>query len=267
MRDPQTPRKGERSAPASARTTPKSALSTRQTPKSARRDGSKDLEPPEWVAPTVRILVKAFEYPNAAGHIYTGVEVILPLLARMSTAAATAAETPTKRARRANTALQPPLSDASKSRVLGLIAVILFYVLSRMLDQDNTPDQFLQWREKAINTLLQTPTGRDSSAAEIGAEIDMLMPMAQEEGWIRMDWFLNVLPPSAEDMEGVEITKVASAVSATSARNAREHGSSYIGLGTMMQDGTDYLSNRRREDYKRWKASILARIDATEVSS
>ena len=91
--------------------------------------------------------------------------------------------------------------------------------------------------------------------------------MAQEEGWIRMDWFLNVLPPSIDEMEGVESAGVASVTPVNPARNVREDGSNHIGLGTMMQDATDYLSERRREDYKMWKASIVARIEATELSS
>ncbi|KAF1970277.1 hypothetical protein BU23DRAFT_591161 [Bimuria novae-zelandiae CBS 107.79] len=266
-REPQTPRKGDRSAPTSARTTPKTPktpLIARPTPKSTRRDGGKDLEPPEWVVPTVRTLLRAFEYPNAAGHIYTGLEVILPLLARMSAAAA---ETPSKRPRRATAVPQPDLSEVSQSHILGLISVIMFYVLSRMLDQEITPERFLAWRAKAITTLLETDAGKEVSEAELGAEIDTLVPMAQEEGWIRMDWFLNVLPPSTEDMEGVEMTGGAPAAVASGSRSLREGGSSYIGLGTMMQDATDYLGERQHEDYKRWKASILARVEAIEASS
>lgn len=181
-------------------------------------------------------------------------------------AAEAAAATPSKRPRRATTTPQPALSEVPQDRILGLLAVILFYVLSRMLDQDNTPQQFLEWREKAIATLLKTPAGQDSSEAELGAEIDALMPMAQEEGWIRMEWFLNVLPPSADEMEHASLDNGAPAMSVSGSRSLREGGSSYIGLGTMMQDATDYLGERRREDYKRWKASIIDRVEAIEAS-
>lgn len=211
--------------------------------------------------PTVRALLRAFEYPNAAGHIYTGLEVILPLLARMSAAAA---ETPSKRPRRAASA-QASASDVSNSRILGLIAIIMFFVLSRMMDQEITPQQFMKWREKAIEILLNTSAAKEVSEGDLSTEIDTLMPMAQEEGWIRMDWFLNVLPPSADDTEGFERTNGAPTVIRNAKRNLREGGSSYIGLGTMMQEANDFLGERQCEDYERWKVEIMARVEAIEA--
>ncbi|KAL5440266.1 hypothetical protein PMIN07_005065 [Paraphaeosphaeria minitans] len=266
-REPQTPRKSASSAPPSARTTPKTPKtprSARPTPKSTRRDGNKDEESPQWLAPTIRGLLKAFDYPNAAGNVYTGVEIILPLLARMSAAAA---ETPSKRPKRAAAISRPSISEISESRILGLIAVVSFYVLNRMLDQDITPAQFTQWTKKAVATLLKSPAAKDVSEADMQADIESLMPMAQEEGWVRTEWFLNVLPPSAEDMEGVETTNSGPAAIASQGQSSRDGGSSYIGLGTMMQDATDYLGERQREDYARWKAGIMARIETIEASS
>jgi origin recognition complex subunit 6 len=155
---------------------------------------------------SIRALLKTFEYPSAAPHIYTGVEIIVPLLARMSVAAA-AAETPSKRPRRTAAAAQTSASELSDTRILGLIAVVLFYVLSRMLDQDITPEQYTEWRERALATMLQLPAGKSTSAADIEGEIDQLMPMAQEEGWLQMEWFLNVTPPTdGQEMDGVEMT-------------------------------------------------------------
>jgi origin recognition complex subunit 6 len=43
-------------------------------------------------------------------------------------------------------------------------------------------------------------------------------------------------------------------------------GSDYIGLGTMMQDATDYLGDRRREDFKIWKAKVMARVQEIEAT-
>jgi origin recognition complex subunit 6 len=33
----------------------------------------------------------------------------------------------------------------------------------------------------------------------------------------------------------------------------------------MMQEATDYLGERQRADYKRWKADIVARIEEIET--
>jgi origin recognition complex subunit 6 len=223
-------------------------------------------EPPEWAMPTIRALVKAFSYPAATPHIYTGVESILPLLARMATAAVP--ETPSKRPRRSAAAAQPRPSEVSDTRTLALIAVVVFYVLSRMMDQDITPEQFIDWRNKAVTILLKTLAGKQTTEENILAEIEELMPMAQEEGWLQMEWFLNIAPPDdVYEMEGVETTNGVNRTINGRKRTLKDSfGSDYIGLGTMMQDVTDYLGELQQEDYKRWKAGIIARIEEIEAS-
>ncbi|KAF2121028.1 origin recognition complex, subunit 6 [Lophiotrema nucula] len=255
---PQTPRKNRSEPSTSARTTPKTPLSGRKTPRSVAKDNGSANEVQDWVMPTIRALAKAFDTPSAAPHVYTGVESILPLLARMTAAAQ---ETPSKRPRRA-AAVQANISDVSESKILALVAVIFFYVLSRMADQDITPEQFEEWRNKAVATLLRSRTVVDEE--DILAEVESLMPTAQEEGWLQMEWFLNVYPvDDGEEMEGVEMSGGSIAQGKT--KGLRDLGSEYIGLGTMMQDATDYLSERHRAEYKRWEAQIMSRIEAIET--
>jgi origin recognition complex subunit 6 len=141
---------------------------------------------------------------------------------------------------------------------------MVFYVLSRMMDIDMTPELFLEWQDRAVSTLLKSKAGQDCTEEEILAEIEQLMPIAQEEGWLRMEWFQNVLPvEDAEQMEGVEITGT---VASRKGKGLRDGGSGYIGLGTMVQDATDYLGERQKEEYKIWKAGIMARIEGIEAS-
>ncbi|KAF2469904.1 uncharacterized protein BDR25DRAFT_288360 [Lindgomyces ingoldianus] len=264
---PETPRKGAAAqVPASARTTPKTPLSARRTPRSMNKDSAGNLEPPEWTMPTIRSLLKVFSNPAAAPHVYTGVESTLPLLARMA-AAAVAPETPSKRPRRSTTIAATSIPDLSDTRVLALIAVMLLYVLSRLSPQEITPEQFDEWREKAVSTLLKSKAGKSASEEGLLADIEELMPMAQEEGWLRMEWFLNVaLPEDMDVMEGIEMTNGKSRTVGGRDRSLRDGGSEYIGLGTMIQDATDYLSEHQRADYEKWKAKIMARIEEIEAS-
>jgi origin recognition complex subunit 6 len=213
--------------------------------------------------PTIRALLKAFEYPLAAPHVYTGVESTLPLLVRM--AAASAPETPSKRPRRAATALQTVPTDISDTKTLALVVVILFYVLARMKDQEITPEQFEEWREKALMTLISSPPGNDCSEDEINTEIESLMPLAQQEGWLGMEWFSNIAPAEQEDiMDDLEITNGRTNSRKRSFKESFK--SENIGLGTMMQETTDYLGERQREDYRMWKAKIMARVEEIEGS-
>jgi origin recognition complex subunit 6 len=137
-----------------------------------------------------------------------------------------------------------------------------------MTDQEITPSQFMKWRDKAVELLLDSPAGKDCGREETLAEIERLMPMAQEEGWLGMEWFLNVLPPGDDDeMEGIETAELLG--TGTRGRNSSlkdSLGSDYIGLGTMMQNATDHLGERQRDDYKRWKAGIMERLEEIEAS-
>lgn len=209
--------------------------------------------------PTIRALVKAFDYPGAAPHIYTGVETIIPLLARMSAAAA---ETPSKRPRRS---AQTSATEMTETRILSLIAVIFLYVSTRMKDVDVSPQQYNEWRETAVNTLLALPAGENISYEELSLTTEEMMPLAQAEGWLRMEWFLNVSPEGdGEGMEGIESSGETSRAIAGNL-GTRSGGSDYIGLGTMMQDATDYLGERQRGDYEQWKTQILARVQELET--
>jgi origin recognition complex subunit 6 len=138
-----------------------------------------------------------------------------------------------------------------------------------MTDQEITPQQFTEWRDKVVDLLLASPAGEDCQVEGILSEIEKLMPMAQEEGWLGMEWFLNVLPPEdVDEMEGIEAE--GSAATAGKKRNISlkdSLGSDYIGLGTMMQNATDFLGERQREDYRRWKADILWRVEQIETAS
>ncbi|KAH7388661.1 origin recognition complex, subunit 6 [Pyrenochaeta sp. MPI-SDFR-AT-0127] len=264
-RDPQTPRKTTTSVPPSAHNTPKTPLSGRKTPRSTRMGDERTQETPEWAMSTIRELVKAFEYPIAAPHIYTGVESILPLLLRMSAAAA---DSPSQRPRRATTTSQGSLTKVTDTRILSLIAVIFLYVFTRMKDVDVSPEQYNEWREKAVTTLLKLSAARDATYEELSLQTEQMMPMAQEEGWLQMEWFLNVTPHNdGSEMDGVETTGSDSHFAAVKHKGLKIGGSDYIGLGTMMQDATDYLGERKQEDYKNWKAKIMVRVQELETNS
>jgi origin recognition complex subunit 6 len=256
-REPQTPSKKSASATASTRATPKTPLSGRKTPRSTRKPEGQGADVPEWVMSAIRTLVRAFDISSAAPHVFTGVESVLPLLRRMTEATA---ETPSKRPRKL---ASQPASAVSDARVLGLIAVVFLYVFTKIKDVEVTPDQYKEWRETAVETLLESQSGDNITYDEISFEAEELMPMAQVEGWLQMEWFLNVMPQEdSEPMEGVELSSVTPGKRTVN----KTGGSDYIGLGTMMQDATDYLGGRQREDFKEWKAKIMARVQEIETN-
>ena len=208
--------------------------------------------------PAIRKLTKAFEFPNAAPLVFTGIESTLPLLARMSVPAA---ETPSKRSSRAG-ASSAPSADLPEARIKGLIAVIFLYIFTKMKNVEVVPEEYQVWRQTAIDTLLAVPGAEEVTYDDLSFEAEELMPMAKAEGWLNMEWFVNVMPLDDEDaMDGVEMTEASEKRAMT-----KTGGSDYIGLGTMMQDASDYLGERQREDFKTWKAQVMARVQEIEAS-
>ena len=137
--------------------------------------------------------------PPVIPHVYTGVESIYPLLARM---AATAAETPSKRQRRA-TSTAHPSADVSDTRIASVIVVVFLLVLSRMKDVDVSPDEYEEWVSKAMNAVLEASPTQDITIEELRPTIEPTLAMAREEGWLQMQWFESVKPVGNEDeMEG-----------------------------------------------------------------
>jgi len=210
--------------------------------------------------PVIRALAKAFGYPAVIPHVYTGVESIYPLLDRMSAAAA---ESPSKRPKRAAASAHSS-ADVNDARILSLIVVVFLLVFSRMKDIDVSVDQYNKWLAMATTTVLKNPSAQDITSEELAPIIEQTMAMAKEEGWLQMQWFDSVKPvEDGDEMEGVEMTGSTAVISKGLSLRS---GSDYVGLGTMMQDATDYLGERQQEDYAKWKAKIMARVQEIEAA-
>lgn len=214
----------------------------------------------------IRMLAKNLSYPLAIPHVYTGVESILPLMARM---AAAAADTPSKRSRRAGNDSRAPMAAVSETKTIVLVVVVFLYVMTKMENRDITPEAYEVRKTKAINTMLELPAARNTTSEELSSEIEDLLHVAIDEGWMRMEWFLNIRPvESVDEMEGIETAGNSPVRSAATSSSGLKGGSSdYIGLGTMLQDATDYLGERQRQDYKAWKAKIMTRLEEIEAGA
>lgn len=217
--------------------------------------------------PAIRTLVKGFDMPAAAPNVYTGIESVLPLLTRMTAANP---ETPSKRSSRTVNTSTTQQTTVTNTQILAVIATLFLYIHTKMKDVDVTPEQYKEWRETTVGALIELPQAKETSCEELSTEIEEMLPLAQNEGWLRMEWFLNVQPSAwAEGNDDVQRTGGIGGRAAKK-RNAgglglRSRGSDYIGLGTMMQDAVDFLGERRKEEYVIWKEGIMSRIEEVEA--
>ncbi|EON61240.1 hypothetical protein W97_00453 [Coniosporium apollinis CBS 100218] len=302
--EPRTPRKQRQLATEangltlspSTRHTPSKGTPTVRTPSRAtplkRKIGDisgDDSEGLSSTMPAIRHLCKAFNLPAAAPHVFVGVSSVLQHENSRASEPTSAAGTPTSVLSRARTRRPAPPSvqeapggAIEDANIPALIVVIFLYTFVRLSGRKLDPDQYTQIQLKAIKTLLETEVGKTSPKQhDITSDVERLLRRAQS-GWLKLEWYQNIAPgdelPQVDDLDGVGDDKEADSdeINVLTARRTplkkqrkaaaskKESGSLQIGLGTMMQDKVDYLSEARRLDFLEWKAGIMARIEQIE---
>lgn len=90
------------------------------------------------------------------------------------------------------------------------------------------------------------------------ADFDQAITEVTNRGWLNSDWYRSIefLRDRAEgDEESDKADEDPTSVAATAQITRAD---------TMLQDKFDYLSDRRRADYRKWEADILHRIELLE---
>ena len=158
-----------------------------------------------------------------------------------------------------------------------LVGAIYFYVSERAQwksDHDQVDlSRYQAVRKEIIKTLEQakesaTFKGSDEENAWVGwhsirpRNLDKAVMEVNKRGWLQSDWYQgmqdiiapvdgNGVDDEDEDNDGVEQTQ------SLEVRRA----------DSMFQDRYDLLSQRRKDDFKVWKAEILRRIGAAQTSA
>ena len=240
------------------------------------------IDPPVYVLPSIRKLCKAFKTPKMVPHVYTGVCVVLDLSGYWPLP--TEADSPQEAARH-------------QQALLGLTVAVYLMTLTRMQKGPMTTELYDALSMRSIELLEMA-----EEQIEAQASIEGWIARINDSGWTTehgrgADWWSSVpedvvAPPRLStietqigdidpvDVEGdnEETPRAMHALrkSKLNANDARrnellkqldEEDSDDVllpGLGTMMNDAVDYLSDERTAEYEVWKADVLRRIDAME---
>ncbi|KAJ5525322.1 Origin recognition complex subunit 6 [Penicillium frequentans] len=181
--------------------------------------------------------------------------------------------------------------DDFKELVYAMVVAVYFLVLARRRNPAASADgeiasegqkmdkkTFTEMRQTAL-TSLGLPNDRRHRD-----DVDHWIGLIMEQGWANdQEWFENI--PLAGELDGedeegnsfrnldeedaafrgVKLPKrndeTGGSKTGSRANNAT-HSGLLPGLGTMMQDRVDWLSEDRREDFLDWKAEILGRIES-----
>lgn len=178
--------------------------------------------------------------------------------------------------------------DDFKELVYAMVVGVYFLVLARRRNpgpeeeadveaQKMDKKTFVEMRQTALNSLGLTNDRRHRD------EVDQWIALTMEQGWAHgQEWFENIpyagqlygedeegksyqdLDEEDAVLRGVRPPKPPTAGQGdhVSQSDHPPRGGLLPGLGTMMQDRVDWLSDDRREEYVDWKADIMARIGA-----
>ncbi|KAL9096868.1 MAG: hypothetical protein Q9165_000832 [Trypethelium subeluteriae] len=163
--------------------------------------------------------------------------------------------------------------------IAAIIVVSYLYAMTRLSASDISQGDYVSQKAKAIAAIQESRPLDKIDEDGFGILIERFIREAQS-GWLDLEWFTNipegqgVLTTSAfvalEEQLGANEDGEVSAfpdvgedtvrprVTDQSAVNL-EHG-----LSSMFVRAVDYLSDERRQDYQKWRADIMKKIEAKE---
>lgn len=209
---------------------------------------------PAWVMPLIRRLCQTFSTPLLAPHVYTGLCIIIGL-----------AE------------LEPGQEEGEQHRyrhnVTGLTLALYFMVLARMRRGKVSSEGYAMDCERACTVANE----EDISTSVTKENVDDWIKQIASKNWTTdQDWWGSV-PENVFDRFGKAATEEledhchAALVSRKKRRRLNSgdneqdpDGVLLPGLGTMMQESVDWLSDDRRAEYSDWLAGFKNRLDRTD---
>lgn len=192
---------------------------------------------PKWIAPVIRKMCRKMETPKAVPHVLAGVESILTLPS-------------------------PGGEQTMEGKIPALVAAVWFFVMQELTGKETTGKEFASKRNKILaefkgmrdDVLIVGKVGADEEAWKgwetVGArDVKGWVQEVTSNGWLELDWFTNIDNGGAgghqEESEDERPRKLAK----------RE------GLGMMMQDRYDYLSQENKAEYAAWRDTMLGAIE------
>ena len=206
---------------------------------------------PSWIMPVIRHMCKKLGALAAPHHVFAGVSSIIPTERR-----------------------------PEDLNIVALMITLFLLVLTRLTGVETGQAEYSQRKKLALEAVEEAMNQKGESMKCNEANIDDYMRQVKTYHWTDMDWFGNVAvgsgllrqesdseDPQADDDAGDDdedrllpqlSDKFVSSLS-------EEEDFLQAGLGTMMDERVDYLSDARRRSYDRWKTEMLLKIDELEA--
>ena len=113
---------------------------------------------------------------------------------------------------------------------------------------------------KKVSGIQKGKKGWEGYGDVVGKDVDAWLMELSAKGWVELDWFGNIESgaglglPEWVDYDNYELQD-----------DEEDKGEeTMMGLGTMLQDKVDFLSKRKRDEYKVWQESFMRRLEQAE---
>jgi origin recognition complex subunit 6 len=229
---------------------------SRSSKRGLQHGGNKDSRLRPWIAPGIRKLCREFGAGKAIPHVLAGVESVL-FLSRPELETGEARE------------------KGMEGKIPALVIAVWFFVMTRLAGEETNGEEYAENRKRALRILhgLKEDEGIVEKIGEkeeswvdwekvSKKDVDAWLVEVGSNGWIEMDWFLNIdkgsgIGGAEAEIEGERENELDIEAEERERRAKRVRRN----RGTMIQDNVDYLSEAKRKEYAAWKAEILATID------
>ncbi|KAE8133521.1 origin recognition complex, subunit 6 [Aspergillus pseudotamarii] len=258
---------------------------------------------PAWVMTSIRSVCKTLSTPaprtstwsrppisrSLPPHVFAGVSSILYFISRVSAKDEDDFDEETLEFLEPILIVKDKENDEDYKEVVNALVVAVYFLalarrrspLSEGEGETKKLDKktFSEMRQTALVSIGLPPTERRHRE-----DVDQWIAVIMQQRWANgKEWFENI--PQAGELAGddaylsdedgygeyEERGKDAKRQKITkSGRSLAKHSSRkglLPGLGTMMQDRVDWLSDDRKEDYLEWKAAVLARIEQIQKTA
>lgn len=223
---------------------------------------------PAWIHPMIRALSHKLSAPAAASHALAGVTSVLTLP-------------------------QPRPNDVGqesrKGMIPGLLAAVFIMTRTRLLGVQTSGKEYIALRRTVLDTMIELRNDKELKARvesiqkgkaawegweEVkGRDVDGWLMELSAKGWTDLDWFGNI-----GNGAGLEVPEVGGDVDRTMVYDDDdvdmddggqdgdfgEMEGMFYGAGSMLQDKYDYLTARKREEFRVWKEGVMKRVEEFE---
>lgn len=219
---------------------------------------------PVWIAPVIRRLCKESQAPAAIPSVIAGVTSILTMPSPI----------PTERGKYAPGSEEEAAAALPEFKTPALIAMVYFFVKTKLLGKEIGGKDYGEGKKVALTILEKARQDEELKSAMAKKmtkdsdwmrdweyisrkDIDTWLPEIAGKGWLELDWFANI-------QAGAGISGNTETEPGTPRKDKRRkiEPAEFLqaGLGTMMQDRVDFLTDKKRQEYEAWSQAVLQTI-------